>query len=585
MKHGNSELKIADILAELPFGICCYRAEEGKDGEVYTFYRANRAFYQCIGCTPEEFKEKEHRFSHMLGADDRIRLRRKEELALNQPGTVYSDIFEVQGKTDSAMFIRWNMKCMTDEEGRRFMIQSCTRVDDLIQGQSMLLDKLNREKQERRKLQDLIYELPVGVAVVKGGPVISIEIVNSEFMTTSGYSVKELAEDRIPFTDYICPADVERFQTAVEVCELQKNTEELELRIITKSGKLRWELVRCRLYYYKDAVPYFILTSWDINERKKLEDELHLMDEQYRMLEEVADEFPFEYDVLKECFRVPQKYYVNGKIADPEKRYMKIAEMLADIQEEDRERYMDAIKEARSSEAKGSVDYRLNISPAGKKSVYVWYRTVYRSITDQDGQITRIIGRSYDISRDRRIQERLSEEMRLDPLTRLYNKVAVGEEVRNFIARKPKGTHVLFLIDIDNFKRINDTYGHSAGDKMIYSIAQVIRNQFRVSDIVGRVGGDEFLVFMKNTTMQDAVEKARQLCIETQKQLVGDLEGCGVTLSVGLSVYGVDGWDYEELFELADRAMYRTKRSGKNNFSFAGRPERERGQDLPGKSD
>lgn len=581
---GQSNLLTADILAELPFGICCHSAEDGQNENTYTFYSANRAFYQCIGCTQAEFQEKGNRLSRMLGADERVRLCRKTELALKEPGNVYSDIFEVQGGTGTSPFIRWNVRCVTDDGGRLLIIQSCTRVDELILGQSKLLDKLNREKQERRRLKDLIYELPVGVAVVKGGPVISIEIVNSEFMRTSGYTAGELAGDGAPFTDYICPADVGRFQTAVTLCECRKNTEELELRIITKSGRLRWELVRCRLYYYKDAVPYFILTSWDINERKKLEEELHLMDEQYRMLEEVADEFPFEYDVLKECFRVPQKYYINGKVLDPEKRYLELGEMLNDVQEEDRDRYLETLKAARAAETKGSVDYRLNISPAGKKPLYVWYRTVYRSIMDQDGQITRIIGRSYDISRDRRIQERLSEEMRLDPLTRLYNKVAVGEAVKDFIAAKPGGTHVLFLIDIDNFKRINDTYGHSAGDKMIYSIAQVIRKQFRVSDIVGRVGGDEFLVFMKNTSMPDAVEKARLLCLETQKQLVGDSGESGVTLSVGLSVYGVDGWDYAELFELADRAMYHTKRSGKNNFSLAENVGHPRGQDVMSES-
>lgn len=71
-----------------------------------------------------------------------------------------------------------------------------------------------------------------------------------------------------------------------------RTTEEIELRIRTKSGGVCWELMRCRLYYYRDAVPYYILASWNIDKRKNLEEELRLMEEQYSMLEEVTDEFP-----------------------------------------------------------------------------------------------------------------------------------------------------------------------------------------------------------------------------------------------------------------------------------------------------
>lgn len=573
MELGEFELKIADILTELPLGICCSRENWEELADKHQFHSGNNAFYQCIGYTPEEFAERGNNISRILVTDDRKRLERKMNLAASNPGRAYSDVFEVLRMDGTTSHIQWNAKCVVDERGHRYLISSYMSVEEFLKDQILLTDKLNREKQERRRLNDLIYEMPVGVAVLKGGNEIYLDAANSEFLRAKGYSMTELLDIKRPFTEYIYGADVDFFEDAIENCRDRKTTEELELRIITKSGKLRWEMMLCRLYYYRDAVPYYILTSWDIDGRKQLEDELHLMGEQYRMLEEVTDEFPFEYDVLQRRFRVPLKYHTNGKIPDTDKEYMDFEEMLADIYDEDQPVFAEEVSLASRQEMAGSVDYRLNIAENGKKPEYAWYRTVYRSIMGGNGQIIRIIGRSYDISSDREIQERLSKEMQLDPLTRLLNKVASKVAVSDFLDRKPEGNHILFLIDVDNFKQINDTFGHTVGDTVLCDIAQIIREQFSTADVVGRIGGDEFLVFMKNTSAREAEENAESLCREARKQLIGDDAVVNVTLSVGLAVYMEDGTDYETLFEMADRAMYRAKRGGKNSFSFAQKGE------------
>lgn len=100
---------------------------------------------------------------------------------------------------------------------------------------------------------------------------------------------------------------------------------------------------------------------------------------------------------------------------------MDYEEMFADICEEDRAAYARVLEAASRDVRTGSIDYRMNVAAAGEEPVYVWYRTIYRSIVGDNGQIIRIIGRSYDVSSDRRIQEELSEEAKRDPLTRLYN--------------------------------------------------------------------------------------------------------------------------------------------------------------------
>lgn len=295
---------------------------------------------------------------------------------------------------------------------------------------------------------DLLYDMPVGVAVVKGRHDLSIETVNREFLRQEGYTREELRESKVPYADYIYGEDVGIFTDMIEQCKERKVAEAKELRMRTKDGGVRWEMVQCKLYGYRNAVPYYILISWDIEEHKRKEEEL---------------------------------------------------------------RQKESLK----------------------------------------------------------LNAQLLEEARRDPQTQLLNKVAGKEDVDEFLAQKPEGTHILFLIDIDNFKRINDTFGHTVGDAVILDIAQIIRGQFTDMDILARVGGDEFLAFMKNTSLGEAEQRAKTMGKEAAKQLIGDSAVVDVTLSIGLSVYGVDGTDYEGLFAMADRAMYQTKGRGKNDYSVA----------------
>ena len=124
----------------------------------------------------------------------------------------------------------------------------------------------NLERLETMKRNDLIYEMPVGLAVARGGNEIYLEVVNREFLRAEGYEREELLANDCPYTDYIHSDDVGRFEDAIERCRNKKTTEVMELRIRNKEGGVRWELIQCKLYEYRGATPLYILTSWDIDE-------------------------------------------------------------------------------------------------------------------------------------------------------------------------------------------------------------------------------------------------------------------------------------------------------------------------------
>ena len=170
---------------------------------------------------------------------------------------------------------------------------------------------------------------------------------------------------------------------------------------------------------------------------------------------------------------------------------------------------------------------------------------------------------------DNRSKEDLQEKADNDQLTGLKNKIATEREIKEYMAEYPDSIGMLFLVDIDNFKKINDTMGHAFGDEVLREIGRNIGVNFRVSDVIGRIGGDEFMVFLKNLK-EDAntIKEAQKLTYFFKHFQVGDYVKYSVTASIGAAVFPAHGTDFESLYKSADAAVYKSKKRGKNQLSF-----------------
>lgn len=126
-------------------------------------------------------------------------------------------------------------------------------------------------------------------------------------------------------------------------------------------------------------------------------------------------------------------------------------------------------------------------------------------------------------------------------------------------------------MDIDKFKEVNDVYGHAVGDVVLRTFGVLLGRRFRGDDIVGRIGGDEFIILMRNVTTKEAVRtKAEQLMAETKKLVFDEMDGKGITISVGIALAPEHGKTYLNLYRSADQALYETKRNGRNGFTIYG---------------
>lgn len=164
-------------------------------------------------------------------------------------------------------------------------------------------------------------------------------------------------------------------------------------------------------------------------------------------------------------------------------------------------------------------------------------------------------------------QEELKVKAEIDEMTKLLNKATAEKMAKQILEEYPDENHAILMIDIDNFKNVNDSLGHDVGDHVISVVAGIISMQFGGSDIVGRIGGDEFMVFMKNVEdREEARRKAQNIVDVFCKKENLSIPDC-VSVSIGMAFSDESGIEYEPLFKKADEALYVSKEKGKSCYT------------------
>lgn len=177
-----------------------------------------------------------------------------------------------------------------------------------------------------------------------------------------------------------------------------------------------------------------------------------------------------------------------------------------------------------------------------------------------------IIGRQRYASENKKLQTKAET----DALTQLLNKATTENEIRDYISGPGMNSKsILIILDIDNFKKINDTKGHAFGDEVLRNLGLKLKGVFRVSDILGRTGGDEFVIFLKDLKDNETIKREAGRVEEFFHDFkTGEYVKYSVTASIGVSIYPYDATSFEGLYQLADKALYKAKRRGKNQIAF-----------------
>lgn len=173
-----------------------------------------------------------------------------------------------------------------------------------------------------------------------------------------------------------------------------------------------------------------------------------------------------------------------------------------------------------------------------------------------------------DTTRQRDLLTKAESNARMDELTRLKNKRGIDAEFEQLLEECNRDG-ALFILDLDNFKQVNDTFGHLEGDRVLQILADSFREVFRRDDLLGRMGGDEFLVLMCRKTEREFVRRKAEHLIEVfDKRISKENRELGLSVSIGIALSPEDGCEYKILYQKADKALYEAKRGGKKGYRF-----------------
>lgn len=165
-------------------------------------------------------------------------------------------------------------------------------------------------------------------------------------------------------------------------------------------------------------------------------------------------------------------------------------------------------------------------------------------------------------------QKRLLEFTRIDALTGIKNKETLQNEISTYLKNdSSQQLGALFMIDVDNFKTVNDLNGHVIGDEVLKNFGSILKESFTIEDIVGRAGGDEFIVFVKDIQEHgNAINKAQEICQKIRNIEIDNFKGT-ISCSIGIAFYPEHGTTFKGLYNLADQALYQTKNQGRNGYT------------------
>lgn len=414
-------------------------------------------------------------------------------------------------------------------------------------------------------LRILLENIRAGIALFEIGDKVRVLYLNEAYYecvgyTKEGYTVKKDDVLSSCFQD-------EAAKLLADLRESTPNKETMGHKIhgYRQDGSLGWFHVKgVPVGKAASDKPIYLTVITDITDTeekekqlkqlKEMNAELQIQEEKYRILEATARGILFEYFPDEDKMVFSYNFENNKKHREIE-NYTGYLEEYPMVHSDHLPRFKAVLKACCLEAMEGDIEYLSTVSGDG----YRWHTAHYKSVRGSDGKIRSVMGRIYDIHDAKLEKERMNYRAERDGLTGVYQKNIAFEKMEEFVRQAPFSKFYFIILDLDNFKMINDQFGHQYGDAIIKDVARSIWDSFHEDSIIGRFGGDEFMVLTKNV----ALSEVKRRLMRTQA-------------SIKFSA-GVVEWVYEDklerVFEKADRAMYKAKAAHGNGIevSSAGR--------------
>lgn len=420
------------------------------------------------------------------------------------------------------------------------------------------------KKQHSHEYQILLNNIPGGVQQCLNDEYFTMVEVNQGFLGMFGYTREELItlfQDR--FAAMIHPDDLGRVQNEVQIMMTSGEKLSLQYRVLCKDGSIRWVEDIAQLTINENGEERIFCVLIDITESRMAREELRLTMERHQIILDQTTDVIFEWDMQKDRIIYSGNWYKKFGYTPQYDGLESGDEVFCHIFPADVPVLRGAMATIKGGDGYAEVEIRIQHA----EGRYIWCRIRATAQYDGSGRPFKAVGIITDIDTEKKMIDELRRRAERDALTGLYNREETERRICGYLEGQPEEVCALFMIDTDNFKQINDSQGHVFGDAVLAELAAGMRKLTRQSDVVGRIGGDEFAIFLKNISSRDAAAKKAEDLIQMFRNLFQeDKQFLEVSCSVGVAVYPEDGKAFADLYHSADLALYQAKSQGKNRY-------------------
>jgi diguanylate cyclase (GGDEF)-like protein/PAS domain S-box-containing protein len=359
----------------------------------------------------------------------------------------------------------------------------------------------------------------------------------------------------------------------------------IEKRYFRKDGSIFWADLSVSAVYDDDGqIAYLIGIVADITERKQAEEALRESEQFVQQITTAIPDILYIYDLAMQSNVYSNRQMVDVLGYSPEEVQAMGSNVISTlVHPDDLPRVIEHLKLMASrpplDNTVGTLEYRMRHQDGH------WHWLLSREVPfrrTQDGQVEQLLGVAHDITERKQLEERLHQANRLlqeqairDPLTGLHNRRYLDETLPRELQRAERRNQPIgiIMLDVDRFKRINDTYGHDAGDTLLRAVGAFLRGNTRGEDVICRYGGEEFTLVLPGAALADTQQRADILCTGIQSLAI-EHNGYAldaVTASFGVAVFPDHASTADELIRAADQALYQAKQNGRNQVVIAER--------------
>jgi diguanylate cyclase (GGDEF)-like protein/PAS domain S-box-containing protein len=421
---------------------------------------------------------------------------------------------------------------------------------------------------EIRSERDLFSEGPIMTIVWDYKKNWAVKKISKNIEKLLGYHTDQFLKYEFSYMDIVFPEDREKIVSSVEYC-IKNRIDSLErsYRLKNSNGKYSWFYDFTRIIRDSDGSILEIRGYlFDQSHIKEVEGQLEKKRERLKNIIKGTNAGSWEWDFASERMIIDNRWAEIIGYSPEELEPVTYEKLISLINPEDLELNKSLIKRHVS----GNVEYyEGELRMKHKNGNWIWisaHGKVLKWTFDKKPLV--MFGTNIDISERKLIEAKMLEASIRDPLTNVYNRRYIFDRLKE-IKEKYKRKKEIFSIaiaDLDKFKRINDVYGHLAGDFILQEFTKELKNNFRFFDLVGRYGGEEFIIVMLGCTKEKASERIEKVKnIISNKKYIFERNSISFTFSCGVA----DSEEFEEIIldkfiDTADRRLYKAKKAGRN---------------------